>query len=213
MAYFYIKDAERQRANDVMSSVLKQLCLKMPSMPKEAASQVESCYSVGEQPSTPKTMDIISSLATAETDLYIILDALDECKEVTQLMKLLSSICKDLPKNLHVLVASRDLGEIKRPMELLNYKKIQIGSSSNGHTESCNVIDNDILLYIEKSLIDQHYLNIRSDDIKARIKKTLVEKADGMYDSKTCGAERYYADKWRLGSVGFLVRSSSCQSL
>lgn len=200
MAYFYIKDGERQRANDILRCIVKQLYLKMPKVPKEAASQIEAWHSFGEQPSNSKLTSIISLIATAGISIYIVLDALDECIELAHLIKLLSLLTTQLPQHLHILITSRKLGEISRAMEDIIHEEIQLGSTrrmSTGLFGSAKEnyrgvndgIDNDILLFVEKSLEDQHYLKIRSDEIKKKIKDALVGKADGMYVFKDIRAE------------------------
>ena len=192
VAYFYIKDGERQRTNDILRCIVKQLYLKIPNVPKEAASQIEVWHSIGEQPSNSKLMSMISLLATARINMYIVLDALDECIDLAHLLKFLSSLAVQLPKFLHILITSRKLGEINRAMENIEHKEIQLGSTSmvlTGLFDSkkerlkgiSDGVDKDILLFVEKSLEDQYYLKIRRNDIKTKIKETLVDEADGMY--------------------------------
>ena len=192
VAYFYIKDGERQRTHDILRSIVKQLYLKMPNVPKEAASQIEVWHSIGEQPSNSKLISIISLLATAGINIYIVLDALDECIELTHLMKLLALLMAQPPKYLHILIISRKLGEISRAMENNKHAEIQLGSKRKVPTGLSNSmkekfkgtsvgVDYDILLFVERSLEDQHYLKIRSDEIKTKIRETLVDEADGMY--------------------------------
>ena len=155
--------------------------MKLPIVPEHVLSQVEACRAAGERPTVSSMEKFIHSLCTGSTRIYIILDALDECLQTSEVLESLQRIIPNAPKNLRILAASRNLINIQRIINTINHVEISIGSRIDGILEINNEVDKDIQYYIEKSLASNHYLQIRSEDLKEKIKHILVENSGGMY--------------------------------
>ena len=189
IAYFYFKDGQRQEFHDMLQSIVKQLCKKMSNPPHVAISTIKKFCTAGERPNDAQLISLLQSIVEGgrAEEIYIIVDALDECSRRIQLLKSLVSILELQLQNLHILVTSRDLVDIRRILEPVVNSEIQIGSSKDNQQfffdsseHRTAGIENDIVLYVEQNMAEQYYLNIRSDEIKSTVREKLVKQANGM---------------------------------
>lgn len=182
VAYFYFKDGQRQKAHDMLRSIVKQICMKVSNLSETAINQLHQFSSCGERPDDAQLVGLLQTIAENVGVVYIVVDALDECVERRHVLKLLASLPNLRLPNLRVLVTSRDLVDIRRILEPIIDAEIQIGSAKRQIWEQqSNGIQGDIALYVERSLTEQYYLEMRNDTVKSKIKEKLVRQADGMY--------------------------------
>lgn len=174
----------------MLQSLIKQLCMKISNLSPTAISTIRKYRTTGEKPNDSQLVGLLQSVVGgAGTDAtYIVVDALDECSRRPQLMKSLVSISELRLQNLYILLTSRDLVDIRRVLEPVVDYEIPIGSSEDDLQLSFDLskhrkagIKNDIVIYIEQNMAQQHYLNIRSDELKRTIRDKLEDKANGMY--------------------------------
>ena len=169
----------------MLRSVIKQLCIKSPALSNDAVSQIQRCCNAGERPNDEQLVGLLRPIAEGTGKLYIVIDALDECVERKHVIKLLAAMAALKLQNLHLLVTSRDLVDIRRILEPVIDAEIPIGSARkdkerHSRKQRLKGIQKDIALYVERSLTEQHYLNLRNDEIKGKIREKLVDQADGM---------------------------------
>ena len=192
----------------MLQSIAKQLCLQVNCFPDRIEKVIQDKYHKEEWLDESSLMLIIRTLAENFESVYVVVDALDECVEVPYLLKSLSTLASQKLNNVHTLMTSRDLPEIRRSMDRLATIHIPIGSSEKRYTG----IDNDIELFIRQSLAEQYYLSIRTNKIKRKIIETLVTQACGMYAViiyLLCFTTLIYSTS---GFAGFPVSSTSCLS-
>ena len=108
-------------------------------------------------------------------DIYIILDALDECTERNELFEDLETVISWKDVNLHVIVTSRMEKDIDEALTPLINSRNRIGIQSTR-------VDDDIRTYIHDRLqVDRKLKRWQKDTkVQGMIEDTLMRKADGM---------------------------------
>jgi hypothetical protein len=154
-------------------SQLSQQCVKIPSILETLYS---SCENGQRQPSLYTLLDVLQEMIHQFPQVYIVLDALDECTNRNELMSILESIAGFQLNGLHLLVTSR--------------KERDIESSLEGFVEDSNIIclqsklvDEDICRYVHQRLAaDKNLKKWQKDpDIVCEIETALMKGAHGMY--------------------------------
>ena len=192
IAYFYFKDGQRQQAHDMLRSIIKQICMKVSTLSETAIDQLQQFGTSGERPDDAELIGLLQTIAKNVGTIYVVIDALDECIERRRVLNLLASL-SDLPlPNVRILVTTRDLVDIRRILEPLVDAEIPIGSAKRKIWEQQpNGIQDDIALYVERSLTEQYYLEMRNDEVKRKIREKLVRRADGMYAENVTKSKLY----------------------
>lgn len=106
---------------------------------------------------------------------YVVLDALDECNDRTELLEILETIVRwDLTK-LHIIVTSRRERDIEISLKPLIGEPSQICLQSK-------IIDNDIRTYVRHRLsVDKNLKRWQKNvDVHQEIETALMGKAHGM---------------------------------
>ena len=179
VAYFYIDFSEEktQLPENMIRSLLKQVCCRSHSAAQELDSLYSDCANGTQQP----TLDQLLSLShrvldgTDDGDTIFIIDALDECKEREKLLGLLKQIYEQKHPKLHILVTSRQELDIERSLKPMTNDEARICIQSE-------LVQGDILTYIHDRLETDESLERfkRQPKIQEEIKEALIEKADGM---------------------------------
>ena len=120
------------------------------------------------------TLKTLKDTAESSTDVFILVDALDECKELGELLTTIEDMVKSNIASLHMLVTSRREKEIEDSMSTLldDEHKICIQST---------LVKDDIRAYVRgRMCIDRKLKKWQKPEIQAEIEEVLVEKADGM---------------------------------
>jgi hypothetical protein len=172
--YFDFKTTSKQKVNSCLSSLLGQICNNLPRIP----SSIERAYSRNTEGASHCTTDELKALlfeALAEFEqLYIVIDALDECSSPDResLLIALSDMKNAGLNNLHLLVTSRqeqDIDEGIRP--LLSGSAIRLQGAE---------LDRDIQKHVQWQLTVDPRLNKWSSVIKLEIEQSLAKGANGM---------------------------------
>lgn len=115
----------------------------------------------------------------AQQPIYIIIDALDECPNISArptpraiLLKLLKGLIDLRIPNLHICITSRPEVDIRSVLEPLAYVAITL------HDESGQ--KKDISDYVNMAVYSDETMGKWRDDDKELVVKVLSEKADGM---------------------------------
>jgi Cdc6-like AAA superfamily ATPase len=175
-AYFYFDFQSKWNVDDMLRSVVAQLCRSIGEVPRQLHQLYQECQR-GQPPFTSSLIEILLLLANASTQMFLILDALDECgveSERVDLLQALEGLIKD-SKVLSLFVTSRKERDIERSLE-------PVFDGIIGLEE--NVIQSDIDLYVRSMLNNDVDFQIWDEETKAEIERTLVKGADGMYPPK-----------------------------
>lgn len=123
------------------------------------------------QPPVEVLLEVFHSVLVSLEDVYIILDALDECLEQERLMELIKTICGWRLSCLHVLVTSRHTVDIENKLATLVSKHISLEQA---------LPQNDIQKYIRERLQSDRRLKQLGSEEKSEVEKVLLEGAHGM---------------------------------
>jgi hypothetical protein len=102
---------------------------------------------------------------------FIILDALDECKEREELLGLIETIVNWKLEMLHLVATSRRVNDIEETLTPLTTGQICIQSA---------LVDADIYIYIRERLQNDLILRKWPKNVQMEIEKTIMEGANGM---------------------------------
>ena len=158
--------------------MLRSLIAQLSLQSIEAFMPVDALYSAcgngTSQPSLPMTLKALKDTAEKFTDVFILVDALDECNELAKLLTNVEDMVGSKIASLHMLVTSRREKEIEDSMSTLldDEHKVCIQST---------LVKDDIRAYVRGRICEDRKLKKwQKPDIQAEIEEVLVEKADGM---------------------------------
>ncbi|KAH8585985.1 hypothetical protein B0O99DRAFT_695912 [Bisporella sp. PMI_857] len=175
LVYFYIdfNDPEKRTAGNPIS--LQRM--------------YEECFSGQTQPDASKLFSVLRDMLLGFDNIFIIVDALDECESLAEVLDMLEQIVAWKIPGLHLLVTSRELREIT----------------------AC--FDGSVRLYIAASEVDRdiraHVLNVLKTDRECRkwplevqqhVEERLMERCAGMF-------------QWVFCQLGILRRCNNKSSL
>ena len=133
-------------------------------------------YSYSDRPSLPSVQtlrEVLLSILLELTDIYIILDGIDECSKLEEILDFVAFLHMRGLQSLHIMVTSRRVREIEATILGPRFKRRAI------HTE----IDSgkDIERFIMHELQTRNYLRRFSTEMKAYILDNLSKRSDGMF--------------------------------
>jgi hypothetical protein len=175
-AYFFFdgRDGQKclQRVDSLIRSLIEQFAAPYEGIPVTLANLYQSCHNGRSQPSVESLQSILFTILEAFGDVYIVLDALDECTERKDLLKWIKQMTSWKRSKLHLLTTSRPEEDIAKHLRLLDPDYVYIKQ---------NLVTHDIEMYIDCILDGDDSFEQWGDKIKAIIKNTLLENAGGMY--------------------------------
>ena len=176
VAYFYFdfRNTECQHEG-MIRSLISQLAAQCMNPPNPLELLYSSC---GDGASQPKACDIrqtLQDLVEKFHDTFIIMDALDECKEREQLLGDIRDLVKWQLGGLHILVTSRREGDIRVTLDPLLNENQNIDIQSE-------VVDRDIRVYVREILQSAQGLRRwrNKPQVQDEIEKALTKNANGM---------------------------------
>ncbi|KAL8852047.1 MAG: hypothetical protein Q9221_003072 [Calogaya cf. arnoldii] len=178
LAYFYFETSGGSEKHDIaaLRSLLAQFSKQSEDGMTKLKDLYHSCDTGRHQATHNELLSCLKTMVQSFTATYILLDALDECKNRPELLRLIPKVNRWQLANLHVLVTSRREADIREVLEMLaqHEKIIELDPSSN---------NSDINFYIQDRLSNDLGLKRwrKRPDIQARIKEQLLRKGDGMF--------------------------------
>lgn len=170
--YCNYKDNETQTPKDMLASLLKQLVVHRD----QAASTVESLHKKfvarHKKPTISDLEKIIISVAQHFGQVFLIIDAMDECDQTSQRSKILSFIEQASQSPFKLLATSRP-----HPADIQNSFKtaLQVEISAQ---------QGDIELVVRNKISAARTQGVRiSPELADDIVMALLQKGDGMYGS------------------------------
>ncbi|ETR98546.1 ankyrin, partial [Trichoderma reesei RUT C-30] len=179
--YFSFSDVKKQRVGQMLASLVQQLCARRPDTP-QPIQRLKEYQEKGQRPDTETLESILRAVATGFSAVHIVIDALDECPtlqgERKMLLKSLRQIMTDAPANLHMFCTSRKEADINTAMtDLLS---LPLKAAAINLTAERDILDKDIGSFIDSTLASGDCCSW-PDDIKAKARRSLIKKADGMF--------------------------------
>jgi hypothetical protein len=177
-AYFYFdfNDAQKQDPEMMLCSLLRQLLQRSVTIPKDVDALFSSCDNRQRRPSVHALLKAMQQAAQEFTQIYVVLDALDECTQRSELMDVLEAVAGWKLDNLHLLMTSRKERDIESSLESYVDERDTVCLQRD-------VVDQDIQRYVQQRLRDDKGLAKWNKDaaIRQEIEAALMRGAQGMY--------------------------------
>jgi hypothetical protein len=177
-AYFYFdfNDAQKQDLELMLRSLLCQLLRCTVVIPNSVNALFSSCENGSRQPSLHELLDVARQVAQGFAHVYVVLDALDECSQRSELMDMLETVAGWQLDNLHLLMTSRKERDIERSLESYVEEKDAVCLQRD-------IVDKDIQRYVQQRLHDDKGLAKwnKNAAVRQEIEAALMGGACGMY--------------------------------
>lgn len=166
------KSNQSQDTRYFLAAIVRQIVERRQVIPDIIYTLYEDHCGKGTSPTTTEYLHSLQSLAKDYSEVYIVIDALDECIDKTgQLIwsDLLTKL-KDSVPNLRLLYTSRDIDDVA-------------GILSKSSVIDVRASDEDLETYIREQLRTQNtLLQFCKQDptLESKVLRRVVEKADGM---------------------------------
>jgi hypothetical protein len=165
--------------SEMYRSLIRQLLSCRPDTP-EVVKALRRYQEAGQDPDTARLEDTLAATIRGFSNVYIIIDALDECpignNQRENLLSSLSSLLEKSPQNLHMLWTSRSEPDIEIAFHGLTHPNTRNNFDLASRQDAVNW---GIARHIDDTLAIAP-CDKWSKNIKKEVRVALVEKADGM---------------------------------
>jgi hypothetical protein len=169
--YFDFSDSKKQEVAGFLRSVLTQLASRDLKTLKEVEKLYDQNDSGKQQPNKMSLLRILLSVLRSPLRTYLIIDALDECFQREEMLRVLSDIYQRCSGEVNILVTSRKEQDIELVLNGLS-------SSSIGIQQT--VVDADIRTHVKTCLVEDVKLKRWPSAVKKEMEDALVGGAHGM---------------------------------
>ena len=175
--YFDFNDAQKQDTELMLRSLLCQLLQPLTTIPTSLETLFSSCQNGRQQPSLQALLEVTQQTIQGFAQVYVVLDALDECKQRLELMDVLATVAGWQLQNLHLLMTSRKERDIESSLE-------DYVDPENAVCLQSGAVDGDIQQYVQERLSsDKSLIKWEKDAaIRQEIEASLMHGARGMYE-------------------------------
>ena len=172
-AYFYFdfSDTLKQSSESLVRSLITQLSSQSHSCPEALKSLYSQNLNGQRQPTTDDLMVILKYIVGSFQHVYVIIDALDECRNREQLLLLIEEMVEWKLGNLHMLATSRQERDIEVCVGPL------VSAQINLHSVQVNA---DIHTHLRERLKNDSKLKKWPEKIHEQIEAALMDGAHGM---------------------------------
>ena len=160
----------------MLRSLLCQLLQSSVRILKGVNALFSSCENGKRQPPLHMLLEVTRQAMQEFTQVYVILDALDECTQRSELMDMLETVARWQLDNLHLLMTSRKERDIETCLESYVREEDTVCLQRD-------VVDQDIQRYVQQRLRDKKSLAKWTKDaaISQEVEDALMRGAHGMY--------------------------------
>ena len=190
MAYFFFdfKDTRKQDSRAFLSSLLVQFSNQSVSL-RNIFLEFYSAHQRGSQkPGDRELMQCLEKMfkSPREEPIYVIVDAVDECPDTSGLQSLREKVLDLIEKlvgfhlsNLRLYITSRPEIDIRNVLEPLTSTINRISLHNQDGQKK------DIANYVRSVVLSDRKMKSWRDEDKMLVIKTLSDKVDGMYGSRS----------------------------
>lgn len=173
VAYFYFdfNDPDKQQTEMLVRSLLEQFVAQCPHLLELLQPAYSRSHNGRKQPTIEEMKPILLQMLKSFNSTYILLDALDECKDREELLEFLEALMGWNIDSLHLLTTSRKENDISTSLEPLVTRQLCIESG---------LINADIRVHVLERLSNDPKLKKWPVDIRMEIEDTLMRDANGM---------------------------------
>jgi hypothetical protein len=169
--YFSFSDNQKQSYSNLLRSLVAQLGWKEPGLSMLVQTHEKPNRSL---PGLDDLENILFSAIESFDEVFVLLDALDECPEAEEARQNVLEGLERLSqgaRNLRVLATSREISDVRDSMETLGADAIPIATLA---------VDADIQKWVSSQLSRDRKLGRLDPPTKAVIEVTVSGKADGV---------------------------------
>ncbi|MCJ1380068.1 hypothetical protein MMC17_003171 [Xylographa soralifera] len=156
--YFDFNDIEKQK----VESLIRSLVTQISSQSRNSPSPLDALY---------------AKLLGEFREIFVIIDALDECKQWEELIEIVENIVDWKIRNLHLLVTSRRERELMDAFEPIVTDQIAIQHET---------VSADIQTHVRDKLQSDNKLSKWAAELRMEIESTLMKGAHGMFRWVVC---------------------------
>ncbi|GIZ40936.1 hypothetical protein CKM354_000425600 [Cercospora kikuchii] len=175
--YFTFSDNRKQQLVDLLRSLVAQLGWKGPALPLLQQAHDRPDRST---PGLSELEKMVLSCFNAYDEVFLFLDALDECREEYdirhRLFKWLESVLHEAGP-VKLLATSREIPDIEKAMTKLHATSMPIATDP---------VNEDIRRYTMSQLEEDRRLSRLDGNMKQLIEDSITSKADGMFRWAYC---------------------------
>jgi hypothetical protein len=169
--YFSFSDEHKQSDGDLLRSLVAQLGWREPGL-----SMLRQAYENPKRsvPGPDELEKILFNSIESFGNIYLLMDALDECPEDHETRQLVLERVERLTNsasNLKIFATSRELPSIRESMEALGSSPLRIATST---------VDADIRIYVANQLSGDRGFRRFGTTTLDLVESTIAKKADGM---------------------------------
>ena len=176
-AYFYFdfNDDQKQSYEKMIRSLITHLSVRSASTPQALESLYSSKMNGNQQPTTNELLTTLRQIIQGFKETFVILDALDECKDRQELLAGIEEMVRWKTGKLHMLVTSRKENDIEEWLKPLSNEQGKICIQSA-------LVNDDIRTYVHERIQTDRGLKRwqKRPEVQQEIETTLMNKADGM---------------------------------
>lgn len=156
-----------------MRSLVQQLSMNNNGRgSKELEKLFQNCQYGQREPSLHELQDTLNHLIHQMSDVYIIIDAIDECEEYEDTIEFLSDLEHSNNKNLHLMATSRPDILFRSSFDMR--QEIMVSISENATSAK-----DDLMIYIIETLQNDAKLRRWSKDVLSEIETKLRNGGQG----------------------------------
>ncbi|KAK0516125.1 hypothetical protein JMJ35_002159 [Cladonia borealis] len=165
----------------MIRSILKQLSIQCPETPEVLSMLFSSCQDTDRPPTINELLEVLYQVLRNFYNVYIVLDALDECSNREDLLEYLYRLLSWNTEHLHILVSSR-------PERAVEEGITRLVKGDNRIRVQGDQVNDDIRIYIRARLDQDPKLKRwqKRLDVRNEIESCLMKKADGMFRLVVC---------------------------
>ena len=173
IAYVYcnFRRHQEQKTIDILASILKQFAQTLPSAPQSLKRLYQIHRSKGTRPLFEEVMQALQSVISKYSKAFIVVDALDECRDADgsrkQLLQGLFNLQAKIGASL--FATSRSIPVIEKQFEGRS-TRLEIRAS-----------EYDLQRYTDENIKRLPSFVSRSTELQAEIKTGIISAVDGMY--------------------------------
>ncbi|VUC26885.1 unnamed protein product [Clonostachys rosea] len=183
--FFDFTSDDMQNVSNLVASLIFQLFVESPEARKVLDKEFTNHKNGFQKPSASKLSQILAEMIRASGNVFIVIDALDECTERMNLLDWLkTNLLKDDYPDVSVLLTGRPGAEFE------NHLRPAIGNE-NCIPINVEMVNRDIWFYVMDLMrTDTCFLRWEAHpDVLEKIQNAIIEKSDGMFRLAACQLE------------------------
>ncbi|OAX83311.1 hypothetical protein ACJ72_02329 [Emergomyces africanus] len=186
LAYFYFdfSDPDKRTPDGMVRSLVKQFSHQYRSLPQTLVSLYKTSSKRNHEPDISELRMALRDIIELFDESFIVLDALDECSEISHLLHIINDILSNTSVKVHILATSRIIQSFEDEVDSLhgNIQKVPIDKARVG---------GDIRTFVNECLqTDTRFKRWKNyPDIQKDIESQTTSKANGMFQWAICQLE------------------------